>query len=228
MFSALLLMKLSSSSESESRTLGWESGSDAGLFLPVFLVGNVRATFRTLDLQRRLGGSESTFFKIKKNIAIYSTNWKSCNMLRLCISYHGFHLTVNHILLKPAARVFFWCRFRDLWFERRPPGLSQAAPLNTNTQSSVADAAAKRLHTPQHLRGYCTYGKVCCRVVTVLAKPPSEPKLSQLSSEEAEEEDDVSMGTSGTLRKLLRFILVDGGWTASFCKAKQVCLLIYN
>lgn len=53
-------------------------------------------------------------------------------------------------------------------------------------------------------------------VVTVFAKPPSEPKLSQLSSEE---EEEVSMGTSGTLRKLLKLILVDGGgWTTSFYK----------
>lgn len=44
--------------------------------------------------------------------------------------------------------------------------------------------------------------------LTVFAKPPSEPKLSQLSSEE--EEEDVSMGTSGELRKLLRLILVEG------------------
>lgn len=53
---------------------------------------------------------------------------------------------------------------------------------------------------------------------TVFAKPPSEPKLSQLSSEE---EDEVSMGTSGTLRKLLRLILVDGAWAASFFKKQH-------
>ena len=49
---------------------------------------------------------------------------------------------------------------------------------------------------------------------TVLAKPPSDPKLSQLSSEaEAEEEEQDDMET---LRKLLRLILLDGGWAADF------------
>lgn len=37
---------------------------------------------------------------------------------------------------------------------------------------------------------------------------PSEPKLSQLSSEE---EEEVSMGTAAVFLKLRRFILVDGG-----------------
>lgn len=32
------------------------------------------------------------------------------------------------------------------------------------------------------------------------------------------------MGTRGTLRKLLKLILVDGGWAASFCKGQQVNL----
>lgn len=50
-------------------------------------------------------------------------------------------------------------------------------------------------------------GNVTIRL-TVLAKPPSEPKLSQLSSEE---EEDVSMGT---LRKLRKLILMEGGWGA--------------
>lgn len=64
-FRALLTMKFSSSSssESESCTLLWGSGSDAGLFLPIFLVGNVMATFRTLDLRPRLAGSQFTFWK---------------------------------------------------------------------------------------------------------------------------------------------------------------------
>ena len=47
-------------------------------------------------------------------------------------------------------------------------------------------------------------------MVTVLAKPPSEPKLSQLLSSE---EEEVSIGTRGTLRKLLKFILVT--WTVT-------------
>lgn len=49
---------------------------------------------------------------------------------------------------------------------------------------------------------------------TVFAKPPSEPKLSQLSSED--EDEDVSMGMRREVRKLLKPILVDGGWAASF------------
>lgn len=55
---------------------------------------------------------------------------------------------------------------------------------------------------------------VCLKLLLVFAKPPSEPKLSQLSSEEDEEE--VSMEISEELRKLLRLILVDGDWAASF------------
>ena len=66
----------------------------------------------------------------------------------------------------------------------------------------------------------CIYDDIWSLIVTVFAKPPSEPKLSQLSSEQ--EEEEVSMGTSGTLRKLLKLILVDGGgWTASLCEWKQ-------
>lgn len=53
-----------------------------------------------------------------------------------------------------------------------------------------------------------------CLSRTVFAKPPSEPKLSQLSSDE----EEVSMGMSEELRKLLKAILVDGGWTSSFCE----------
>lgn len=54
-------------------------------------------------------------------------------------------------------------------------------------------------------------GVKCGICLTVLAKPPSEPKLSQLSSDE---EEDVSMGTRGTLRKLRKPILMEGGWGA--------------
>ena len=50
----------------------------------------------------------------------------------------------------------------------------------------------------------------------MLAKPPSDPKLSQLSSEAEAEEEEEEQETRETLRKLLRLILLDGGWAADF------------
>lgn len=60
MFKALLTMKLSSSSESESCTLACGRGSDAGLLF-IFLVGNVMATLRPVDLRPRLADPQFTF-----------------------------------------------------------------------------------------------------------------------------------------------------------------------
>lgn len=131
-FRALLLMKLSSS-ESESCTSGWGRGSDAGLFLFVFLEGNVIETFRAFGLRPRLGVSVFTFWKIKTYICRERVCF-NVNMLNRSryILYHGFHLTAD-LTLKPAARVLLWRRFKHFRFSHRPPPLTQDALLKTAT-----------------------------------------------------------------------------------------------
>lgn len=138
MFRALLTMKFSSSpSESGFAALLWGSGSDAGLFLPVFLVGNVMATFRMLDLRPFLAGGQSTFWK-KAQLAVtrsFNCDWLSFNTTNYFATgissktNHGLHLTVDLVLLRPTWRLLFWCGLEHLWFLCHPPPLSQAAPL---------------------------------------------------------------------------------------------------
>lgn len=148
MFRALLCMKFSSSpSESESWTLTRGSGSDAGLFLPTVLEGNVIATFKALDLRPRFGGLVSTF-----------------------MAFIGLLIEFSNPLHESSSEV-----------------ASNAFVFSVDLLVSL-------------------------KLLLVFAKPPSEPKLSQLSSEE--DDDDVSLGTRETLRKLLRLILVEGGWEA--------------
>lgn len=108
-----------------------------------------------------------------------------------------------------------------------PPLMSPQTPLvSVPSSSSVSGCSSKNTDAIFSCRWCCTLTppqllkNSKTLIVTVFAKPPSEPKLSQLSSEE--EEDEVSMGTSGELRKLLRLILVDGDWAASFCRWQQV------
>lgn len=53
-------MKFCSSSDSESCTLSWGRGSDAGLLL-VFLVGKVMAILTPVALRPRVAGLQFTF-----------------------------------------------------------------------------------------------------------------------------------------------------------------------
>lgn len=99
-FRALLTMKFSSPSESDSSTLLWGSGSDAGLFLPVFLVGNVMATFRMLDLRPFLAGSQFTFWNRIQLVVRrgFHSLWQSTKTLHY----------VSTVLVKERTMDFIW------------------------------------------------------------------------------------------------------------------------
>jgi len=200
-------MKFSSPSESESCTLFWGSGSDAGLFLPVFLEGNVMATFMTVDRWPRLRGSESTFWK------------------RMQFTMRAKLPSEEVLKYVAALENVPWPPSGCWWHSRqtrctRPPPMKPWTSLVSPASSSWSSPSKQRRNPSLQVKlqrphtfttASLTVGRRRCIVVTVFAKPPSEPKLSQLSSEE---EEDVSMGTRGTMRKLLKLIPVGGGRAA--------------
>lgn len=128
MFRALLTMKFSSSSESESCTLFWGRGSDAGLLL-VFLVGKVMAILTPVVLRPRAAGLQFTFWNKRKQIVMIwgRSNNNKCPVRVHWHPYHGFHLPVDHALLQPAACILL---LRHRWLLRCPPCLSWAVLLN--------------------------------------------------------------------------------------------------
>lgn len=135
-FRALLTMKFSSSSESESCTLFWGSGSDAGLLL-VFLVGKVIATLSPVVLRPRRTDPQFTFWNekkqnknTKKNRFPWFCSVQITNKCPLCVhwvSNHGFHLPVDPALLQPVACIIL---LKHLWLLRCPPCVSGAVLLN--------------------------------------------------------------------------------------------------
>lgn len=119
-----------------ARLLGGERHRDLQAVGPAATPRRIRVYFLKTKTHSRL---EETFIVSDPSSEIC---W-NCILLKTC---HGFHLTVDHIVIKPAACILLWCRLKHLWFLCHPPRLSQAAPLKTQTRSLVADGAARSHH----------------------------------------------------------------------------------
>lgn len=206
----------SSSSDSDSQTLGWGRGSEAGLFCPCFLVGNVMATFNPADLRPRLGVLVSTFWKkirsgygrpLEIHERFFAPKPRKLTidsiLLLIIISSDPLHVSSSEVTSDTAGFTAVFLGRPTLLFYRHSK-VSQTLNFNAIRIRQII---------------------IVTFIFTVLANPPSEPKLSQLSSEA---EEEVSIWTSGTLRKLLKLLLLDGvGWTASFCKECHFLKYIY-